>query len=206
MDLACPIQILVDGQTTGKVNFAPATAASPNPAPLVHTVMQTTVLQKGGHTVAIQYAGAKNVVFTLKSWNLAVQAYPERRKQLPTDTNEQTPKQAGEDGLDRADRPDRAAARSGRSREALVPAELETPGARQGLAEDQAGPVVESFERLGVELVDRSARARAGWRWLRPALLRGSLAKNAVQPAARDELCVGGWAAHRISFPGLLTI
>ena len=25
-ELACPIQILVDGQSTGKVNFAPATA------------------------------------------------------------------------------------------------------------------------------------------------------------------------------------
>jgi hypothetical protein len=35
-----------------------------------------------------------------------------------------------------------------------VPAELEPAGALQGLAEDQAGPVVESFERLGVELVD----------------------------------------------------
>lgn len=77
-DLVCPIQILVDGQTTGKVNFAPATASSPAPAPLVHTVMQTTVLQKGGHTVAVQYAGAKNVVFTLKGWSLAVQGYPQR--------------------------------------------------------------------------------------------------------------------------------
>lgn len=86
VDLACPIQILVDGQATGKVNFAPATAASPAPAPLVYTVMQTTVLQKGAHVVAIQYAGAKNVVFTLKSWNLAVQAYPERPEELPTDT------------------------------------------------------------------------------------------------------------------------
>jgi hypothetical protein len=76
-DLACPIQILVDGQSTGKVNFAPATASSPSPVPLVYTVMQTTVLQKGGHTVAIQYAGAKSVTFTLKSWNLSVQAYPE---------------------------------------------------------------------------------------------------------------------------------
>ena len=38
---------------------------------------QTTVLGKGGHTVAVQYAGAKNVIFTLKSWNLAVQAYPQ---------------------------------------------------------------------------------------------------------------------------------
>ncbi len=76
-DLACPVQILIDGQTTGKVNFAPATAASPTPVPLVHTIMQTTVLGKGGHTVAIQYAGASKVTFTLKSWNLSVQAYPQ---------------------------------------------------------------------------------------------------------------------------------
>jgi len=70
-------RILVDGQALGKVNFAPATAGSPNPAPLTYTVTQTTVLQKGGHVIAVQYAGAKNVIFTLKSWNLAVQAYPE---------------------------------------------------------------------------------------------------------------------------------
>jgi hypothetical protein len=78
VDLACPIQILVDGQSTGKVNFAQATEASPAPASIVNTVMQTTVLNKGGHTVAVQYAGAKNVLFTLKGWSLAVQAYPER--------------------------------------------------------------------------------------------------------------------------------
>jgi hypothetical protein len=35
-----------------------------------------------------------------------------------------------------------------------VPAELETTGALQGLAEDQTGPVVESFKGLRVELVD----------------------------------------------------
>lgn len=85
-DLACPIQILVDGQNAGKVNFAPATAGTPTPVPIAYTVTQTTVLQKGGHTVAVQYAGAKNVVFTLKSWNLAVQAYPERPEPLPTET------------------------------------------------------------------------------------------------------------------------
>jgi hypothetical protein len=85
-DLACPIQILVDGQTTGKVNVLPATAAStPAPAPLAFTVMQTTVLQKGGHTVAIQYAGAKNVAFTLKGWSLAVQAYPQRPEAPPAE-------------------------------------------------------------------------------------------------------------------------
>ena len=76
-ELACPIQILVDGQSTGKVNFAPATAASPTPAAITYTVMQTTVLGKGGHVVAVQYAGAKNVTFTLKTWSLAVQAYPQ---------------------------------------------------------------------------------------------------------------------------------
>lgn len=78
-ELACPIQILVDGQSTGKVNFAPATPNSeaPKAAGLVHTVMQTTVLTKGGHTIAVQYAGAPKVTFVLKSWNLAVQAYPQ---------------------------------------------------------------------------------------------------------------------------------
>ena len=86
-DQACPVQILVDGQTTGKVNFAPATLASPTPVPLVHTITQTTVLGKGGHTVAIQYAGASKVQFTLKGWNLAVQAYPqpEEAPQAPAD-------------------------------------------------------------------------------------------------------------------------
>ncbi len=86
VELACPIQILVDGTSTGKVNFAPATASSPSPAAIVNTVMQTTVLGKGGHTITVQYAGAKNVVFTLKSWNLAVQAYPQRPEAPPTET------------------------------------------------------------------------------------------------------------------------
>jgi len=90
IELACPIQIMVDGQSTGKVNFIPATASSPSPAALNETVMQTTVLAKGGHTVAIQYAGAKNVVFTLKSWSLAVQAYPERPEPPSTETTKST--------------------------------------------------------------------------------------------------------------------
>lgn len=90
---ACPLQILVDGQSTGKVNFAPATANSAKgPAPLVHTIVQTTVLGKGGHTVAIQYAGAAGVVFTLKNWNLAVQAYPQPEEApASTPTPETTP-------------------------------------------------------------------------------------------------------------------
>lgn len=93
-ELACPIQILIDGQTTGKVNFAPATPSSEaaKAAALVHTVTQTTVLGKGGHTVAIQYAGAAKVAFTLKSWNLAVQAYPQP-PEAPAAT--ETPAKAG---------------------------------------------------------------------------------------------------------------
>ena len=83
-DQACPVQILVDGQATGKVNFLPSTAASPTPVPINNTVVQTTVLGKGGHTVAVQYAGAKNVTFTLKSWNLAVQAFPQPDEPLQT--------------------------------------------------------------------------------------------------------------------------
>jgi archaellum component FlaG (FlaF/FlaG flagellin family) len=91
VEQACPVQILVDGQTTGKVNFAPATAnSSKGPAALVHTIVQTSVLGKGGHTVAIQYAGASGVVFTLKSWNLAVQAYPQPEEPAPG-TTETTP-------------------------------------------------------------------------------------------------------------------
>jgi hypothetical protein len=70
------------------VSFAPATAnqGKTGPAALVHTIVQTTVLGKGGHTVAIQYAGASGVVFTLKAWNLAVQAYPQPEEPLPTTT------------------------------------------------------------------------------------------------------------------------
>jgi hypothetical protein len=85
-DQACPVSILVDGLSTGKVNFAPATLASPTPAALVHTIVQTTVLSKGGHTVAVQYAGASKVTFTLKSWNLAVQAYPQPEEVEETTT------------------------------------------------------------------------------------------------------------------------
>jgi hypothetical protein len=85
-DQTCPIQILVDGQSQGKVNFAPATPALPTPVPVVQTVTSTTVLAKGGHTVAVQYAGAPKVQFTLKGWNLAVQAYPQPEEPLETAT------------------------------------------------------------------------------------------------------------------------
>ena len=76
-DQACPIIILVDGQSQGKINIAPATAASPTPVAINQSVTTTTVLGKGGHTVAIQYGGAAKVQFILKGWNLAVEAFPQ---------------------------------------------------------------------------------------------------------------------------------
>jgi hypothetical protein len=65
-----------------------------------------------------------------------------------------------------------------------VPAELETAGALQGLAEDQASPVVEGFERLGVELIDAVLTPGLGCAGFDRAPSRGTLAKDAVQPAA----------------------
>lgn len=94
-DLACPVQILIDGQSQGKVNFAPATLGSPTPVPVVQSFSLTTVLAKGGHTVAVQYAGAAKVTFTLKGWNLAVQAFPQPEEAVETTSGAATgaPKQ-----------------------------------------------------------------------------------------------------------------
>jgi hypothetical protein len=94
---SCPVQILVDGQSTGKVPFAAATAegtAKEPAAALVHTISQTTVLGKGGHTISIQYAGASGLNFQLKSWNLSVQAYPqaEELEEEPTPTKSSSAK------------------------------------------------------------------------------------------------------------------
>ena len=87
---SCPITILVDGQpAASKVAFAPATAEGTSKEPaaaLVHSIVQTTVLGKGGHTIAIQYAGASGLNFQLKSWNLAVEAYPEAEEEETTTT------------------------------------------------------------------------------------------------------------------------
>lgn len=78
---SCPITVLVDGQAAAsKVGFAPATGEGTAKEPAaanVHTIVTTTVLGKGGHTIQIQYAGASGLNFQLKSWNLAVQAYPQ---------------------------------------------------------------------------------------------------------------------------------
>jgi hypothetical protein len=81
VDQACPITILVDGQPAAKkVNFAPATGEGTSSKPAaanIHTIVQTTVLGKGGHTIQIEYAGASGLNFQLRSWNLAVEAYPQ---------------------------------------------------------------------------------------------------------------------------------
>lgn len=84
-DKACPLQILVDGQATGKVNFLPSTATSPTPIPVLNTIVQNAVLTKGGHTISVQYAGAKDVTFTLKGWNLSIQAFPQPVEPLTTE-------------------------------------------------------------------------------------------------------------------------
>ncbi len=78
------------------MNLAEATAASPDPVPVVNTVVQTAVLTKGGHTIAVQYAGAKNVTFTLKSWNLAVEAYPQPDEPLQSEEEEQPREEAAD--------------------------------------------------------------------------------------------------------------
>jgi hypothetical protein len=88
---ACPLNLLVDGQpAASKVAFAPATAEGTSKEPaaaLTHTIVETTVLGKGGHTIAIQYAGASGLNFQLKSWNLAVQAYPQAEEEEETTTS-----------------------------------------------------------------------------------------------------------------------
>jgi hypothetical protein len=88
---ACPIEILVDGQKTGKQNFALSTASGPSePKPITNSIMQTTVLTKAGHTVSVQYAGADKVSFKLFNWNLSVEAYPQ-----PEETVEDTTSSTG---------------------------------------------------------------------------------------------------------------
>jgi hypothetical protein len=81
VDQSCPITILIDGQPAAKkVSFAPATAEGTSAKPAaanIHTIVQTSVIGKGGHTVQIEYAGATGLNFQLRSWNLAAQAYPQ---------------------------------------------------------------------------------------------------------------------------------
>jgi hypothetical protein len=75
---------------------------------------------------------------------------------------------------------------------------LEPRGPGKRLAEDQAGPVVESFESLRVELV-HTALLTAGLGcggFGRPTPYR--LPIYAAQPAARDEFRVLWYATHLV--------
>jgi hypothetical protein len=66
-----------------------------------------------------------------------------------------------------------------------VPAQLEPRGPGERLTEDQASPVVESFESLGVQVVDSVLLApRLGRGDVRWSPSPGVLAQDAVQPAA----------------------
>jgi hypothetical protein len=81
-----------------------------------------------------------------------------------------------------------------------VTADLEAPRPGKRIPQDQTGSVVDGFKGLGVELVDVLSLAPR----LRGAAVSRSpssrvLAKDAVQPAARNELRVLG-LAHNISF------
>lgn len=77
-----------------------------------------------------------------------------------------------------------------------MPAQLEPRWAWERLAEDQAGPVVESFKCLSVELVGATLLTA----WLGRDPFRGPtpywLAIHAVQPASRDEFRVLWCATH----------
>jgi hypothetical protein len=88
-----------------------------------------------------------------------------------------------------------------------VAAEGEAAGTRQGLAENQAGAVIERLEDLRVQLLEATALAPGlGVGTFRQSTPRGALANDAVEPAARDELGVLR-CAHRLSpFLFLLTI
>jgi hypothetical protein len=78
-----------------------------------------------------------------------------------------------------------------------MPAQLEPPGPRKRLAENQAGAVVESFKGLRIELVDGvSLASRLRRRGIRRSPTHRAT-KHAVQPAARDELRVLESIAHR---------
>jgi hypothetical protein len=74
----CPIQILVDGYATGKVNFLTASSTSPAPKEDVHTVVQSAIVTPGQHVISVRYAGSTDpsVGFKVLDFNLIVQAYP----------------------------------------------------------------------------------------------------------------------------------
>ena len=72
----CPVATLVDGQpaSTGNINFD----VSGNDGPVVHTLVQTSIVTAGTHTISAQYSGSEDASakFTLLNWNLVVQGFP----------------------------------------------------------------------------------------------------------------------------------
>ncbi len=113
-----------------KSTSPPRRPKQPTPSRWPTRSRTTTVLTKGGHTIAIQYLGSTKAVFTLKGWNLAVQAFP----QLP----ERTDDRGAQHEIRRSERP------------AGTPRPSSAAGAGEGLAEDQAGAVVEGL--VGADL------------------------------------------------------
>jgi len=72
----CQVAALVDGQpaSTGNVTFD----VSGNQGPEVHTLVQTSIVTAGTHTISAQYSGSEDpsAKFKLLNWNLVVQAFP----------------------------------------------------------------------------------------------------------------------------------
>ena len=72
----CPVAILVDGQpaSTGNVSFD----VSGNEGPEVHTLVQTSIVTAGTHTIGAQDSGSgdPSANFKLLNWNLVVQGFP----------------------------------------------------------------------------------------------------------------------------------
>jgi hypothetical protein len=72
----CRVAVLVDGQpaSTGNVDFD----VSGNQGPGVHTLVQTSIVTAGDHTISVQYAGSDDpsASFKLVNWNLVVQGLP----------------------------------------------------------------------------------------------------------------------------------
>ncbi len=90
-----------------------------------------------------------------------------------------------------------------------VPAQLEPPGPGKRLAENQAGPVVEGFEGLRVQVVHPVLLAAGlGRRCIRRPPSNGVLSEHAVQRcrARANLVCSGASLIELAPFLGLLTI
>ncbi len=76
--LGCPIQVLVDGYATDKVNFLTASSDTPQAKESVHTVVRSAIVTPGQHVVSVRYAGATDTSLALKlfDWQLITESYP----------------------------------------------------------------------------------------------------------------------------------